>query len=473
MGLAVILGVTLALCGAGVSPALAANPNAVLVSQSLQPAAHSLQPLNVEPVWSGHPVGFSLLTHGGRQFVAYYDAQRRMKVAARVLDSNVWDIVELPEQLGWDSHNYVTMAVDDEGFIHLSGNMHVKPLVYFRTTRPLDIHSFERAPMVGEKEDRVTYPAFFRGPENALVFTYRDGQSGQGDQIYNVYDQAAKSWRRLIDTPLTSGQGKMNAYFHGPIKGPDGLFHLCWVWRDNPGCESNHDPCYARSADLVHWQTAAGNPLDLPITLENADVVDPVPAGGGIINGNVKLGFDSKNRPIVSYHKFDAAGKTQIYNARFENGAWKSVQASEWNYRWAFSGGGCIVFEIQIGGVAPHAPGLLKQTGTHSQYGPFELLLDEETLKPLSMSSPKTAPKEPAPGNAVPRMETRRASDLGAATEPGITYSLEWETLPPNRDRPREGDPPPPSMLRVVKHPKTDYDSVNTKERRPNWPRAE
>ena len=38
--------------------------------------------------WSGHPVGFDLLTHGDRQFVAYYDAERKMTVGMRVLEED-------------------------------------------------------------------------------------------------------------------------------------------------------------------------------------------------------------------------------------------------------------------------------------------------------------------------------------------------------------------------------------------------
>ena len=29
------------------------------------------------PVWAGHPVGFSIDTAAGRQYVAFYDAERR------------------------------------------------------------------------------------------------------------------------------------------------------------------------------------------------------------------------------------------------------------------------------------------------------------------------------------------------------------------------------------------------------------
>ncbi len=265
--------------------------------------------LDIAPVWSGHTVGFALLTQPPHQYIAFYDDQRRMTVAYRKLDAADWHFVRLPETIGWDSHNYVTMTIDDEGYIHLCGNMHCVPLVYFRTSQPHDIDSFQRIPgMVGDREQKCTYPRFLRGANNEFLFTYRDGSSGNGDQLYNVYDLESQTWRRLLDQPLTSGEGKMNAYAHGPKRGPDGFFHLCWVWRDTPDCATNHDLSYARSRDLVHWETSGGESLNLPITLETAEIVDPVPAGGGIINGNTILGFDSQDRPVISYHKFDAQG---------------------------------------------------------------------------------------------------------------------------------------------------------------------
>lgn len=409
--------------------------------------------VEVDSVWAGHPVGFCLFTHGDRQFAAYYDANREMTVAVRTLGDKEWRRVKLPERIAWDSHNYVTVAIDDDGHIHLSGNMHVGPLIYFRSAKPLDIDTFERAPMVGEREDRSTYPKFMRGAKGELIFTYRDGRSGSGDQIYNVYDLETKTWRRLLDTPLTSGQGKMNAYLHGPVKGPDGAFHLCWVWRDTSGCEFNHDPCYARSEDLVHWETGGGEPLALPITIENADVVDPVPVRGGIINGNVKLGFDSQDRPVVSYHKFDEAGKTQIYNARLEDGAWKIYQTSDWDYRWEFSGGGSIRFEVGLSGVSLHGEDSLKQSYRNTKHGSGMWRLDEATLKPTGkVDQPPAYPNElTVVESDFPEMEIRRAGDLGRSEKPGAWYILQWETLGPNRDHPREEPLPPASPLKVVK----------------------
>ncbi|NLS93995.1 MAG: hypothetical protein GXX96_17690 [Planctomycetaceae bacterium] len=410
--------------------------------------------VDVAPVWAGHPVSFCLLTDGDRQFVAYYDAERQLTVASRRLDSSDWTTKVLPTRVGWDSHNCVTMAFDADGQLHVSGNMHCVPLVYFRTQRPRDVTSLEPvSSMTGKNEDRCTYPRFLTGARGELIFTYRDGSSGNGSQIWNVYDLASQTWDRLLDTPLFDGEGERNAYFVGPVQDKEGTFHICWVWRETPDCATNHDLCYARSRDLVHWEMSDGKPLELPITLATAEIVDPVPEGGGLINGNTKIGFDADGRVILSYHKHDADGHTQIYNARHEAGGWTIVQASDWDYHWDFQGGGTIQFEIHVGPVSITDAGLLVQSNSHAKQRGGRWQLDPVTLKPVG-----PAPQEPGypTGLSViesgfPGMQIRRASDLGEAADAEVRYILQWETRPANRDRPYPGAPPPPSMLRVHK----------------------
>ncbi|NLV42436.1 MAG: hypothetical protein GXY15_14585 [Candidatus Hydrogenedentes bacterium] len=412
-------------------------------------APEVLEEVPVAKVWAGHPVGFCLLTDAPRQYVAFYDADRWMTVGMRTLGEKAWTFARLPERVLWDSHNGITLVLDDAGHLHLCGNMHVDPLVYYRTTAPGDVTSFQRIHnMVGPNEDKCTYPQFLRGAENELVFTYRDGKSGEGNQVYNAYDVQTEKWRRLLASPLTDGEGLMNAYFQGPVRGPDGLFHLCWVWRDHYGCESNHDLSYARSRDLVHWEDSRGNALPLPIKLADCDIVDPVPVKGGMINGNHKIGFDSKNRVIISYHKFDANGITQLYNARLEDDKWVIRQASEWDYRWWFEGGGTIVPEVGVGSVAPEGEGRLAQTWSHVKLGEGGWLLDEETLKTVGpLDRPASRPASLSKVTTDhPDMQVNWCADTGENTGGG-TYVLRWETMKKNRDRPRESYPEPGMLM--------------------------
>ena len=405
--------------------------------------------LPIDTVWAGHPVGFCLMTHGEHQYVGYYNAERQMVVASRKLDRRDWLKTTLPEQVAWDSHNSIAMAVDRDGYLHLSGNMHGKPLVYFRSAQPWDAATFERVTaMVGTEETRVTYPNFFEGPGGALHFTYRDGGSGAGNQIYNIYDPDARAWRRLLDTPLTDGRGEMNAYFRGPVLGPDGFYHLAWVWRDTPDCATNHHVSYAKSRDLVHWERGNGEPVTLPMTIDNSDVVDPVPPGVGVINGNVAIGFHRAQRTVISYHKYDADGYTQVYNARLEDGAWKVYQTSAWTSRWDFQGNGSIPFDVRVSPVTSDANLGLVQPFSNAREGSGRWILDPETLKPReTLPAEQRLPNElRTVQSTFPGMQVQLREDTGKG--PGAKrYLIRWETLGSNRDRPRDPPWPEPSQL--------------------------
>jgi hypothetical protein len=426
--------------------------------------------IEVAPVWAGHPVRFALLTHAPWQLVAFYDTQRQMTVGIRRLDSTDWRFVRLaltpdelkqwkrrvpPTELGWDSHNFLAMAVDADDCIHLSGNMHASPLVYFRTEKPMDIDSFRWIPeMTGSREKKATYPRFITGIHGELLFTYRDGGSGNGDQLVNLYDLKTKTWGRLFDQPLFSGEGRMNAYFTGPIRDRAGMYHLTWVWRDTPDCSTNHDVCYARSADLTHWTTSGGKALKPPITFETAEVVDPAPSGSGLSNGGVQIGFDLEQRPVLSFYKFDAAGNTQAYNARRESQGWRIYQTTEWAYRWDFRGGGTIESEIRLGPVVRDRAGKLTQSYRHVKYGEGVWLLDEAAMKPIGRGDPAAqpnyiAPELKKPPSNQPDMTVQFAFDLGHADQQGVRYLLRWATHPANRDRAYSGKVPEPSMLQV------------------------
>lgn len=246
----------------------------------------------------------------------------------------------------------------------------------------------------------------------------------------------------------------MNAYFDGPVLGPDGYWHLAWVWRDTPDCATNHDPSYARSRDMVHWERSDGTPLELPITLASAEIVDPIPPGGGIINGNLKIGFDPSDRVVLSYHKYDADGMTQIYLARREEAGWERYCATDWDYRWAFSGNGSIgTFDVGVHPlqVEDGAPVL---SWRHIKYGTQRWRLHPDRLEPVEQL-PNPPSKIPSAVQDLrsdfPGMGVRIQDDIGRGESADVRYSLRWETLGANRDQPRDKPWPEPGMLQVIR----------------------
>ena len=418
-----------------------------------------VEAVDIDDVPSWFPVEFSLLTHGGKHFVAYYSAEHEMTVAECKVGENKWRKQTLPSKVGWDSHNYVTLAVDVNGQIHLAGNMHGHPLIYFRTTTPGDITTLTPAAMTGRDERRCTYPVFFTDAEANLLFIYRDGGSGDGSSIVNRYDAETQKWTRFLAEPLFDGEGQRNSYPLGPVQGSDGLIHLVWVWRDTPDCATNHHLSYVRSRDLKNWETAAGEPVELPLRLGLENTwVDPIPSGGGIINGCQKLFIDSGQRPIVSYHKSDADGNMQVYVARFVNGAWHPHAVTSWQKPVEFSGFGSMPFiGIEISGLRRLDAKHLYLDYRHRDYDEGQIELDEEALAPTT-EHPQIETDFPTDLNLIamepesdwPGMQVHVADDKATAPDARQKYVLRWETLETNQDRPREPPLPPPSRLRLV-----------------------
>jgi len=425
-----------------------------------------IQTIKIDSVWAGHPVGFCLYTHRNRQYIAYYNANRNMVVGQRNLDEPEFQLHILPATtrqtaqgtstvLEWDSHNFVTLGIDKEGFIHLSGNVHVNPLTYFRSTKPNDISTLEQIfEMVGTAEKRTTYPHFMRTKEGELLYHYRDGGSGNGNEIYNAYDTGTKKWRRLLDTPLTDGQGLMNAYQTQPTLMRDGWYHMYWVWRDTPDCSTNHDLSYMKSPDLKNWFDAFGKPIQLPATLgQKSLIVDPIPVEGGIINLAAKLVLDEKNNPIFVYHKFDKNGNTQLYSAHIQGKSWIYKQITNWDYRWFFSGNGSINSEILLKGFRKRQEGKYEVDYWHIKYGNGTILLNSkfENIGKVLKAPPFEVTQKLE--GVFPGLLIQTSEDMGDSNNEnkGSRYILKWETIKRNRDRAIEKPWPGPSQLYLYK----------------------
>ncbi|MDQ9093913.1 BNR repeat-containing protein [Pseudoalteromonas haloplanktis] len=422
----------------------------ILVSFASQSRQHeqTVTSIAIDRVWSGHRIKPYLLTRGQQQFVAYYDANRQMTIAHRHLTGK-WRYYKVDSWLGWDSHNYVTMELDSDGHLHVMGNMHADPIEYFRTSEPLNVRSLKRIDVMADEalEQRMTYPIFLLNKNNELIAKYRDGGSGNGNEIYNIYDTKSKTWSRLHANKFLDGEGKMSGYFEGPTLGPDGMFHLIWVWRNTPNAATNHSLSYAKSPDLVNWQDSNGQKLALPITLKMTEVVDPVPPFGGMINGNVKLGFDQQKKPIIVYHKYDDNGDTQIYIARKgSSDDWESKKISSWKgFRWDFGGHGSLGRFM----VKPYAPQVIDEqtlgVTVRREDDVMRFIVDANSLEtvkvekadifpPMIEKQTLAANKHLAKDKTI-KLEHHVFEGQGDSSSNGKKYYLSWQSQPGNRDK--------------------------------------
>jgi len=235
-----------------------------------------------------------------------------------------------------------------------------------------------------------------------------------------------------------------NAYPSDPVLGPGGYFHMVWVWRGTGDAATNHDLSHARSKDLVQWETAAGEPVGLPLRHRSPGViVDPVPIFGGLLNIGYALGFDVEGLPVISYYKIDDHGDTQVYLARPARAhgrkpstGWDIVTVSGWTGRYVPERVGYIAPPPRVSAVSALPDGNLR---LDYRYDPSPdtgyagtWIIDHESLAPITLlpirhDLPATLE---VPRSDLVGMAVQLRTDLGGRPTDGGAYVLRYEALP-------------------------------------------
>jgi hypothetical protein len=416
-------------------------------ASSASPTYRFVSTTPVGETWAGHPVGQSILVAGNRQYVAYYDASRGLVVRSR-LGAGAWMSKVLDTSVGWDSHNYVTMALDSNGNLHVAGNMHDSRLNYYITSSRGNVASLARVRTLANSrlESSVTYPEFLKNASGELFFKFRYGVSGDGSDYIYRFAAVSRKWQIVSPGGLLNGRGSSNAYSHGPIAGPDGFFHMVWMWRDTPDVSTNHSLSYAKIKDFIHWQNSRGATLTLPLTERSPTIVDPATAGSGLINPAVGIGFDRAKRPIISYARYDAARGNQLFVARADSsGTWYRTQITGWNGVFPVTGRGTISFPFAVGSAEPVGNGALKLN--YSCYGKGRtVVLDEKSLTARS-DTPSVSALGGKPVLPVLRKDSRLVTNQTSTKVGKSLYILRWRSMPLNGDKPRAVIPPAEPLL--------------------------
>ncbi|MGP5043818.1 BNR repeat-containing protein [Glutamicibacter ardleyensis] len=330
----------------------------------------------------------AFLIYENLQIVAFYNKNRLLTIAIKKFNETEWKYWETDSSVGWDSHNYIDLGIDKSGLIHVAGNMHASPLQYWL----IDIHSKTSQPrkveylINKENEKKITYPRFMRSKTGELIFTYRNGISGDGDFIAVEWDELIGKYIVISQKPIIYGEGKRNAYIdtNAPILGPDGRWHLVWAWRNTPSAETTHSVNYAHSDNLKLWKTAAGELLDSPIVENRESIADPVTTERGLINNNIRLGFLNDSSPVIFYHKLDDFGVQQLWRAAYLNKSWDIRCVSKWDIIWNFNGVGSLDFKIEVGTPQSNGIGISIDVRTNEEIQEYYF---DEQARPVSSST--------------------------------------------------------------------------------------
>lgn len=260
------------------------------------------------------------------QFIGYYDADGTLVLGKRKLNTTHWEIVKTVYKGNVkDAHNSISIAVDGDGYLHVSWDHHDTKLRYAKSELPLGLNLGIEEPMTGIAEQKLTYPEFYNLPNGNLLFFYRSGSSGRGNMVINSYNLKDKKWSQL-QTNLLNGENNRSAYWQAKVD-KQGVIHLSWVWRESWDVSTNHDLCYARSKDGgITWEKSNGEKYTLPITVASAELAWKIPQKSSLIN-QTSMTTDAKGNPyIASYWSENTIPQFQI--VYLENGIWKKTNTA-------------------------------------------------------------------------------------------------------------------------------------------------
>lgn len=282
----------------------------------------------------------SIMTYKDKQYAAFYDSASRVVLAMRKLSSSNWTI-HTTQYTGntKDAHNSISIALDGDGFLHIAWNHHSSVLQYCKSLKPESLELSNQTKMIGDKEDKVSYPEFYNLPNGKLLFLYRDGVSGSGNLILNQYNIKLKRWSR-VQSNLIDGENERNAYWQIAVD-KTGAIHLSWTWRETPNVATNHDICYAKSTDGGKtWQKSSGKKYKLPITALTAEYAIRIPQNSELIN-QTSMFADSNGRPyITTYWRPVDENVPQFFLVYFNGNQWATSQITNRKTPFTLSGAG-------------------------------------------------------------------------------------------------------------------------------------
>lgn len=279
----------------------------------------------------------ALTTFRNNQFTAYYNPKGKMVLAKRKINTKKWELMETPYSGNVkDAHNDISIAIDSDGYLHVSWDQHDTRLRYAKSKMPFSLELDEEIPMTGSDETKVTYPQFHNLPDGKLLFCYRSGASGRGNMVLKSYDVKTQKWTSL-QTNFLDGENQRSAYWQICV-GKKGIY-LSWVWRESWDVSTNNNVCYAFSEDGGQtWQKSTGEKYHLPITKTTAEVAWTVPQKSSLINQTAMTVDRNGNPYIASY--WDSNGIPQYKVVYLSDGKWNVMNTDFHKNSFSLGGGG-------------------------------------------------------------------------------------------------------------------------------------
>ncbi|RZK51865.1 MAG: neuraminidase, partial [Pedobacter sp.] len=150
----------------------------------------------------------ALTSYKDIQYIAYYDDEQFVVLGKRKIKTQKWELLRTKYKGdASDAHKSISIMVDGAGILHLAWGQHNNKLNYAKAIKAGSLEMGEKLGMIGEKENKVSYPEFYKLANGDVLFFYRDGGSGNGNLMINRYQTKTQKWIRVQDN-LIDGEGK-------------------------------------------------------------------------------------------------------------------------------------------------------------------------------------------------------------------------------------------------------------------------
>ncbi|KNY25932.1 BNR-4 repeat-containing protein [Pseudobacteroides cellulosolvens] len=287
-----------------------------------------------------------IVSYNGYQYSAFWNTNKHVVMCRRKLPTGEWAKFEFTDYplSAQDAHNTISIGIcPQDGTMHLAFDHHGNDLHYRVSTAGL-VTSPEKftwnasnfgtvtSNLVGNnKISLVTYPRFITEPSNKLLFEYRYGESGSGDQYLLEYDGSTKKWISLGKYIDGISQNN-NAYAHGITYDKNGRLHETWCWRETPDATTNHDLMYIYSDDNGRtWKNNAGTTVAVTgsssVNKNTSGVkVWTINQNRGLINQEAQMVDNNGNIHVLLSHLPDSVSD----NSNFTNARKSTVYFHYW-----------------------------------------------------------------------------------------------------------------------------------------------
>lgn len=283
----------------------------------------------------------SVTTYNDNIYYTYVGADQTMYVGKKTASDNtvmaVWTNLQSDR-----NHTKPSIAVDKNGYVHVTGDMHNQEWRYYISSNPEDINSWTKKDLPGGQ--KVTYPEFYKDRNDELYLMYRIrnvvGTRERRDHVGAMirYNADSQSFQVLGGTNYDSDE-PLKAMVWGLGHGGQG----CWYQQPRPriyfdeknrmhltasvidGCldELDGDGDYNNQSHVIYAYSDDGgetfNKIDgtaigsLPLSKDNASVVVERSSQQDIVPAQ-QIGAFNTNSPVVSYGLNDGSHFSRRWN---------------------------------------------------------------------------------------------------------------------------------------------------------------